>query len=221
MANGDIEFLGRIDPQVKIRGYRIELGEIETHLAKHELVNKVVVIDRQGEDGVNYFFAYIVAREPFDLSTLRNYLSQSLPEYMIPAFFTSVDQIPWTISGKVDRKALPAQEITASKNYVAPRNKIEEKLVEIWAEVLNLNKEVIGIDSDFFQLGGHSLKAAILIANIHKKLDRNLSLIQVLITPTIRGIASLIEVMDWVNTGNTNNSSINTDVHQENEEIIL
>jgi len=193
-TKGIIEFLGRIDQQVKIRGYRIELREIEAQLAKHELVDTAVVIDRQEEDGDKYLCAYIVSREPFDLSTLRNYLLQSLPEYMIPAFFTPVAQIPVTPNGKVDRKALPEPMIAKVKDYVAPGNKIEEKLVEIWAEILNLNKEAISVDRDFFELGGHSLKATVLASRIHKELDIKLPVLQIFRDQTIRKLSQHISL---------------------------
>ncbi|MCX6584773.1 MAG: amino acid adenylation domain-containing protein [Candidatus Aminicenantes bacterium] len=194
LPDGNIEYLGRIDLQVKIRGYRIELREIEAQLAKHELVDTAVVIDRQEEDGDKYLCAYIVSREPFDLSTLRNYLLQRLPEYMIPAFFTPVDQIPVTPNGKVDRKALPAVKVTASKTYIAPGNKIEEKLVEIWAEILNLNREAISVESDFFELGGHSLKATVLASRIHKELGIKLPVLEIFRNQTIRKLSQHISL---------------------------
>ncbi|MCX6581052.1 MAG: amino acid adenylation domain-containing protein [Candidatus Aminicenantes bacterium] len=216
-----IEFLGRIDQQVKIRGFRIELGEIEAELSKHDLVKEAVVIDRQSETGEKYLCGYIAAGEGFDLSSLREYLSRSLPDYMIPSHFMSIERIPLTVNGKLDRRALPEPGVTVGEDYATPQNEIEAQIAAIWSEVLGIEKSKISIDADFFDLGGHSLKAMVMIAKIHKVLNRKLELMQIFKIPTIRGIASLIEAVDWVNTGNTADKSIDSDVEQESEEVIL
>ena len=169
LDEGIIEFLGRIDLQVKIRGFRIELGEIAGRLLKHGQVKEVVVIDRE-EAGEKYLCAYIVplANPAPSTSDLRAYLTGSLPGYMIPSFFVFVERIPLNSSGKVDKKALPEPGIgEAAKEYTAPRDAVEKELAEMWQEVLKTHSP-ISIDDNFFALGGHSLKATLLTARIHK-----------------------------------------------------
>jgi amino acid adenylation domain-containing protein len=192
LADGNIEFLGRIDQQVKIRGFRIELGEIEARLLKYNLIKEAVVIDRLEESGEKYLCGYIVYKEPFDLSGLSDYLAANLPAYMVPAYFVSVDKIPLTRGGKVDRKALPEPGFVTGKKYAAPRGETERKLVDIWSEVLGVQASVIGIDDNFFQLGGHSIKATILALKINQVFDIHLPLAEVFKRSCIRRLAELI-----------------------------
>ncbi|MDQ1355550.1 MAG: hypothetical protein QG657_5860, partial [Acidobacteriota bacterium] len=222
LPDGNVEFLGRIDQQVKIRGFRIELGEIESEIAKFRLVKEVIVIDREGETGEKYLCGYIVPGEKFELPVLKEYLAKSLPAYMIPSYFIEIESIPLSPNGKCDRRALPEPRITLlAENYTAPRNEIEDKIAVIWSEVLGIEKSKISIDADFFNLGGHSLKVMVMLAKIHKTFNLKLQLIQVFKAPTIKGIASLIEVLDWVNTDNTEESAGNFDAGDEGEEVIL
>ncbi len=220
LPGGNIEFWGRIDHQVKIRGFRVELGEIENQLLKHKNVKETVVIDREGNKGERYLCAYIVPHsigedeDAPNTGELRGFLSLTLPDYMIPAYFVYIDRAPLTPNGKIDRKALPEPELEAGKEYVAPRNEVEAKLVEIWSEVLGIEKDIIGIDSNFFALGGHSLKATILVTKIHKEFNMELSLAEMFKTPHIRGIASLINVINWADKQET-------DINQANKEIII
>jgi tyrocidine synthetase-3 len=197
LPDGNIEFFGRIDQQVKIRGFRVELGEIEYQLMRHRQVKEAVVIDLEEKinDGGNKFLcAYIVSNNGWGGVELKEYLSGILPGYMIPSFFINVEQIPLTRNGKVDRKKLPGPGIAAGKNYAAPGNEVEKKLVEIWQEVLNLDVNVsIGINDNFFHLGGHSLKAATMAARIHKELDVKVPLIEVFKRQTIRGLAEYVK----------------------------
>ncbi|HLP62748.1 MAG TPA: condensation domain-containing protein, partial [Candidatus Deferrimicrobium sp.] len=206
LPDGNIEFLARIDHQVKIRGFRIELGEIENELLKHEEIKEAVVIARQdetgerGEYGENYLCAYIVprAKQRVAISVLREYLGHRLPDYMVPAYFVYLEVMPLTPSGKINRRGLPEPELKMGKNYAAPRDHIEEALVKIWHEVLD-NKALsvpggtIGIDDNFFQLGGHSLKAAIMTAKVHKALHIEIPLGRVFETPTIRALSGYIK----------------------------
>jgi fengycin family lipopeptide synthetase D len=193
LEDGNVEFLGRIDRQVKIRGYRIELSEIETRLAQHALIRDVVVIDREKKNGEKYLCAYLVGEEVLKLPELKDYLSPYLPEYMIPAYFIQIDKIPLTPNGKPDRKVLPSPEVTNAENFTAPRDHLEKKLVEIWSEVLNIDKASIGIGDNFFQLGGHSLKATMLTTKIHKQLGVNVPLAEVFKNQTIRGLGEIIK----------------------------
>jgi amino acid adenylation domain-containing protein len=193
LPDGTVEFLGRIDQQVKIRGLRIEPGEIEARLLKHRLIKEAVVIDRQSESGEKYLCAYIVSKEAFDLSELHAYLSGGLPDYMIPSFFVEVETIPLTPNGKVARGALPVPGVRVGEAFAAPADEIERRMTETWAEVLGIKKEVIDVNANFFQLGGHSLTAAALAAKLHKTFDVEVPLKEIFLTPTIRGLAGCIK----------------------------
>ncbi|MGE5341262.1 MAG: amino acid adenylation domain-containing protein [Candidatus Omnitrophota bacterium] len=193
LDDGTIEFLGRIDHQVKIRGFRIELGEIENRLLKHEEIRDAVVISKAGENGDPYLCAYIVADREIPVSELRDDLSNHLSDYMIPSYFIQIDTIPFTLNGKVNRNALPEPEIKSCDNRIAPRDVIEEKLVALWSEVLGIQKDMIGTDTSFFNLGGHSLKAIALVSKIHKELNVKLPLTDIFKKPAIRQLAAVIK----------------------------
>ena len=197
-ADGNIEFLGRLDHQVKIRGYRIEPGEIENRLLQRDDIAEAVVAagEDSGED--RYLAAYVVCspdrsvNNDLLVSELRAYLARQLPEYMVPAYFVEIEKIPLTAHGKVDRKALPQPQIQPESEYAAPANELEARLVEIWSEVLGIDAEKIGMNADFFRLGGHSLKGTILTARIHQVLQVRVPLVELFKTPTIRGLARYI-----------------------------
>ncbi|MGD2093014.1 MAG: amino acid adenylation domain-containing protein, partial [Candidatus Aminicenantes bacterium] len=192
-GDGNIEFLGRIDHQVKIRGFRVELGDIESHLSNHDNIGEAVVLAGVEGTGDQYLCAYIVSNIEFEVSGLRQYLSRDLPDYMIPTYFMQVKKIPLTLSGKIDRRALPAPELKAGEGYIAPRNAVEEKLAELWSEVLGVEKDIIGIDSNFFEWGGQSLKAVVLAAKMHKPFNVKVPLAEIFKMPTIRGLSRYIE----------------------------
>ena len=183
--DGNIEFVGRLDHQVKVRGFRVELGEIEASLLKHKLVKETVVVVKEDKKRNKYLCAYIVSDIEFTASELRAYLANILPEYMIPQYFTRIEKMPLNSGGKIDRKALPEHSgsINAEVEYVAPRNEVEEKLVQIWKEVFEVDK--IGINDNFFDLGGHSLKAMTLMAKIHKEFNADISLKELFSASTI------------------------------------
>jgi amino acid adenylation domain-containing protein len=201
LGDGNIEFLGRIDQQVKIRGFRIELEEIESRLLAYPGIKAAVVIDWKSPGGEKYLCAYIVPHTPLSADStvsigaaaadLEAFLSQSLPDYMIPSYFMQLEKIPLTPNGKIDRKALPAPGLK-QEEYIAPRNDIEEKLVEIWAEVMGIEKEEIGIDNNFFRLGGHSLKATTAMSHINRELGVRVPLVELFKTPTIRQLGEYI-----------------------------
>ncbi|MDQ1350668.1 MAG: AMP-binding protein [Acidobacteriota bacterium] len=196
LPDGNIEFLGRLDNQVKIRGFRIELGEIESHLLRHKNIKETVVVARTAENGDCYLCAYIVpvmgTEKTFDSMELREYLSGKLPHYMVPSFFVHLDNIPLTRNGKIDKEALPIPDGEIRKQYIGPRNKIEEKLIEMYANVLEREKELIGIHSNFFEIGGHSLRSAILLAKIHKEFHVKMPLADFFKTPTVEALAHYI-----------------------------
>ncbi|UCH93606.1 MAG: amino acid adenylation domain-containing protein, partial [Candidatus Aminicenantes bacterium] len=195
-ADGRIDFLGRIDLQVKIRGVRIELAEIENTLRSHQDIKDALVIAREKQKNDKYLCAYIVPYlTPANENELKSYLAGELPAYMIPNYFVTLDRIPLTPAGKVDRKSLPQPEFTIPEpKYRPPRDKIEEKLQEIWCGVLGLESSPtrIGIDADFFELGGNSLTAMTMIAKIHKELDVNIPLSRVFKTPHLAKLSDYI-----------------------------
>jgi amino acid adenylation domain-containing protein len=203
--SGDMEYLGRIDRQVKIRGFRIELGEIESRLLKHPEIKEVVValLERPGgrskstkgnNDGqASSLAAYIISTREFTISELKEYLLSGLPSYMLPSYFVQLEKLPLTPNGKIDREALPVPEPNAGEEYINPRNEIEEKLVEIWSNVLGTAIGNLSTNTNFFDMGGHSLNAVKLIAEIHKELDVRLPLAEVFKTPTIRELAQYIK----------------------------
>jgi len=170
--DGAIEFLGRIDHQVKIRGFRIELGEIEVVLAQHPAIKEVVVVAREDVPGNKRLVAYLVlSREETDLPVeeLRNFLKEQLPHYMIPAAFVFLEALPLMPNGKVNRKALPAPDMTRPQleaAFVAPRNQVEEALARIWTQVLGIDK--VGIHDNFFDLGGASIQGLQIITQANE-----------------------------------------------------
>ncbi|HEV3050189.1 MAG TPA: amino acid adenylation domain-containing protein, partial [Longimicrobium sp.] len=163
LADGTLEYLGRLDEQVKIRGFRIELGEIEVRLAEHPEVREAVVVAREDVPGEKRLVGYVVGAVEVD--ALRAHMRQSLPEYMVPGAFVVLDRLPLTANGKVDRKALPAPELASAEDrYVAPRTQVEEVLAGIWAEVLRLER--VGVEESFIDLGGHSLLATRVVSRV-------------------------------------------------------
>jgi len=196
LADGDIEFLGRIDDQVKIRGYRIELGEIESVLAQHPCVGQSVVAVWEDSPGDKRLVAYIVAlQNPSPpINEFREYLRRKLPEYMIPSAFMFLEALPLMPNGKVDRKSLPAPDRDGDKleqAYAAPRSPTEEILAGIWAEVLKLNQ--VGVHDNFFDLGGHSLLATQVVSRIRGSFKIDFPLRKIFETPTIAGLAGGME----------------------------
>ncbi|NEW09308.1 amino acid adenylation domain-containing protein, partial [Paenibacillus sp. SYP-B3998] len=192
MPDGNIEYLGRIDHQVKIRGYRIEIGEVEAQLLKIAGVRETVVIAREDESGQKALCAYFVADSELTVGALRNALSQELPGYMIPSYFIQMGRMPLTPNGKLDRKALPAPEgsIHMGGEYVAPRTELEAGLAIIWQEVLGLAK--VGVKDNFFEIGGHSLRATTLVSRVHKEMGVSVPLRDVFRFPTVEGLAQVM-----------------------------
>ncbi|WP_312580197.1 amino acid adenylation domain-containing protein, partial [Clostridium sp.] len=192
LPDGNIEFLGRIDNQVKLRGFRIELGEIENRLLQNPNIKEAVVVIKENKDSGKYICAYVVSKEEIKKLNLRNYLKEKLPEYMIPSYFVQLKNIPVTYSGKVNKKALPEPKLEGSLNeYRSPRNQIEESLTNIWSEILGLKK--VGIDDDFFSIGGNSIVAARIVSLINKKLQANLLIKDLLANPDIKSLAKIID----------------------------
>jgi len=202
LPRGNLEFLGRRDHQVKIRGMRIELGEIENRLLSHKGIKEVLVTYnssfQSSGSGDEYLCAYIIG-EALAGEKLKQYLSQSLPAYMIPSFFVQLESLPLTSSGKIDRGALPVPEATGGETaYAVPGNRVQEKFVEIWSDLLGIDKDKIGIDSNFFELGGHSLKVTILISRLHKVFNVRIPMAEVYKGPTIRKLAEHVKGLSAV-----------------------
>lgn len=162
LPNGNIEYVGRIDQQVKIRGFRIELSEIENQIRKYAGIKDVAVIVKViNED--KYICAYYVANSVSE-KELRNVLSQNLPDYMLPSFYILLNEIPLTKNGKVDKRALPEPEFISNKTYIQPTNDLEKLIVDIFSEILHVDK--VGIDDDFYNLGGNSIKAIQIVSRL-------------------------------------------------------
>ena len=200
LPDGNIEFLGRIDHQVKIRGFRIELGEIESVLLQYPGVHEAVVLAREAESGDKYLAAYLVIHQEHELSRdeLRRFLGEHLPDYMIPAFFSFLQELPLTPNAKIDRRALPEPEMSCREipgNLVNPRNSAEERMAEIWASLLPVKS--IGVHDNFFDLGGHSLLTVQLVSEIEKLFQVKLPLWRLFESPTIAGLAKLMQEEEW------------------------
>ncbi|HVE70084.1 MAG TPA: amino acid adenylation domain-containing protein [Thermoanaerobaculia bacterium] len=189
LPDGRIEYLNRLDNQVKVRGYRIELGEIESALRKHPQVNDAVVIVRNAA-----LAAYLIARDSaLSTSQLRDFLRASLPDYMVPAFFVTLDAFPLTPNGKVDRKALPAPDHRgreAEESFVPPRDEVETRLAQIWCDVLGLPSA--SVHDNFFESGGESILALRMFVRIEQELGRKLPLATLLQANTIAALANAL-----------------------------
>jgi amino acid adenylation domain-containing protein len=200
LPDGNIQFLGRIDNQVKIRGNRVELGEIQNHLVKYPGIKEAVVVVKTREqkmgrriDKDEYICAYIISSGLVEVREVKEYLSRVLPDYMIPLYFVLLDELPLTPNGKLDMKALPEPEMKkGEEEYIAPRNETQRRLVKIWSEVLKIPEDTIGIHANFFQLGGHSLNIAVVAAQIHRKFEVSIPLMEIFDNPTIEKLAKKI-----------------------------
>jgi acyl-coenzyme A synthetase/AMP-(fatty) acid ligase/acyl carrier protein len=193
-ADGDVEFLGRIDHQVKIRGYRIELGEIESLLERNAAVREAVVIAREDVPGDKRLVAYVVTKtRGGDITPeLREQVRETLPDYMVPAHFVLLDEMPRTPNAKIDRKALPAPEsaMTRASVYVQPQNELEQTIAAIWQDILKVSQ--VGTGDNFFDLGGHSLLAVQVHGRLRKVAPRELSITDLFRFPTIRALAGYL-----------------------------
>jgi amino acid adenylation domain-containing protein len=195
LRDGNIDFVGRADQQVKLRGFRVELDEVEAVLDEHPRIGKAVVVTREDDRGGKRLVAYIVqSDQQLTTSDLREYLQERLPDYMIPSSFVTLDELPLTRNGKIDRAALRSRDDVAfvgGSEYVAPRTPVEETLASIWSEVLGVPK--IGVHDNFFELGGHSLLATRLLSRARQAFQTNLPLHKLFETPTIAAFAAVVE----------------------------
>jgi amino acid adenylation domain-containing protein len=188
LAEGEIVYLGRLDHQVKVRGFRIELGEVEAALCALPGVREAVVIARDDSPGDRRLVAYVTGE--VEVEALRLKLRDRLPEFMVPTAFVPLPALPLNPSGKVDRQALPAPDRGSAPGFVAPRAPAEEVLAEIWEELLGLAR--VGAHDNFFERGGHSLLAVLLMARIEKRFGRALPLATLFSAPTLESLAALL-----------------------------
>ncbi len=200
LAGGDLEYLGRIDLQVKIRGFRIELGEIESVIAQHPAVRETTVIAREDDPGDRRLVAYVVTDGGSEgtIEALRTLVRAKLPDYMVPAQFVELAALPLTPHGKVDRKALPLPDQgrpATSRPYAPPRNPTEETIATIWASVLRIER--VGIDDNFFEMGGHSVQAAQIMTRLRAAFPLDLPLRLLFQSPTVEGLAAAVDALAW------------------------
>ena len=193
--DGNLEFLGRADSQMKIRGFRIELEEIESAIRAHDTVTDAVVKVVTEPDGDKRLCAYVVFDRAGETTSaaLRDFLKHKLPPHMIPGMFMTLDSLPLTSNGKVDRRALPhpdAEQTRVAEDFVGPRTPTEELVAAAWCQALKLPR--VGINENFFELGGHSLLAARVFAELQKAFTVELSLVDIFNAPTVAGLAHLI-----------------------------
>jgi amino acid adenylation domain-containing protein len=198
LADGNLEFLGRLDDQVKIRGFRVEPGEVQALLATHPEVEDCVVVAREAAPGEKRLVAYVVPRDGAeeDVDGLRAHLRAVLPDWMVPSYFVSMDALPLNANGKVDRGALPAPgqaRPDLDELVVPPRGEVEEALAAIWSSLLGV--ELVGVDDNFFDLGGHSLLGTQMISRIRDAFHVELPLRRLFESPTIAGLAAALAEM--------------------------
>ncbi|MEG4226173.1 amino acid adenylation domain-containing protein [Microcoleus sp. N9_B2] len=206
LPDGNIEYIGRIDGQVKIRGFRIELGEIETALAKHPAIKQAVVLAREDTPGDKRLVAYLAVnpQEQLTIADLRVQLQGQLPDYMVPAVFVTVEAMPKTPSGKIDRRALPppdSQRQELSQGYAAPQGELEKVLAGIWSKLLKLDR--VGIHDNFFEIGGNSLMTLQIAVQVRALLEKDLPVVKLFQHPTIAQLAN------YLNQGESTNQSSN------------
>ncbi len=195
LPDGTVEFLGRADDQVKIRGFRIEPGEIEAVLLRHPSVRQALVLVRASGEEEKQLVAYLVGRDTsLDLAVIRPYLRQQLPDYMVPAAFVPLPRMPLTANGKIDRLALPSPEqaMASERAYAAPSSDSEKAVTAVWETVMHSQR--IGVDDDFFDIGGHSILATQIASRLREHFQMPVAVRLIFEYPTIRQLAAEIEI---------------------------
>lgn len=219
LPDGTIEFRGRRDFQVKIRGHRVELGEVETRLAEHPMIKECAIIPVDGANGDTFLAAYYVPMGTRLVEgELRNFLQGILPVYMIPTLFISLESLPLTPTGKIDRKALPAPDrtrIETADAYAAPRDEVERFVTNIFSTILQ--SEQVGIRDSFFERGGHSLLATRVLSRINDKFAVQISLRSFFMAPTVEGLSDTIKTMLWAIQNDSGTSGSTTGDREEVE----
>jgi len=185
MEDGNMEFLGRKDQQVKIRGFRVELGEIESVIRKYQFVDQVVIIAKE-MDGTKRLLGYIVPKKGYKHEDMLSFIRKILPNYMIPALWSQLEQLPLNANNKIDRNALPEIQKSRTEKSIIPRNQAENEMLEIWSRVLELSE--ISLNDNFFDLGGQSLIAVELISEVEKRFKIKMPISKLFKYPTIEGL---------------------------------
>jgi amino acid adenylation domain-containing protein len=194
LADGNLEFLGRLDDQVKLRGYRIELGEIEAQLRQHPTVSEAAVLLREDQPGHKRLVAYTVSEHDAapEADALQRFLRARLPDYMVPSAFAALPALPLTRNGKLDRRQLPVPErLTSSQEYVPPRSTTEQLIADIWQEILDLER--VGVHDNFFVLGGNSLTSAHMVSRIRLAFAIDFPLATIFAAPTLGDFSREVE----------------------------
>jgi amino acid adenylation domain-containing protein/thioester reductase-like protein len=197
LPDGNIEVLERADNQVKIRGMKVDTKMVENIILGHEAVKDAVVIAKDDKNGNRYLCAYIIATRTFTAAELKKYLANDLPHYMIPSYMIQVEAFPLSPNGKLDRKALPepADNMNTGVEYEAPSDMAEQQLAAIWQDILGLER--VGVNDQFFELGGNSLKAMTLVAKIHKTFNARVPLSEIFKTQSLKDLATYIKSMQF------------------------
>ncbi|MDY6901763.1 MAG: AMP-binding protein [Cyanobacteriota bacterium] len=218
LADGCLVHAGRKDFQVKIRGFRVDVSEIEMALMDYGFLKETVVVGHENTRGEIFLVAYIVSRQKPEptVSELRNFISEKLPDYMIPSRFVFLNSIPLTVNGKIDRKALPVPDVSSIQleNFVPPSNPTEEILATIWENILGVEK--VGIHDNFFELGGNSLIASQVISRIRQAFSVEITLQSLFEKPTISGLEERIKTLEWLRESQ---EATMTNVVNEMEEV--
>ncbi|MEW7293168.1 amino acid adenylation domain-containing protein [Aquimarina sp. 2304DJ70-9] len=198
----ELEYMGRIDHQIQLRGYRIELGEIENKLLTHPKVDEAVVTVKE-RSGDKYILAYYKSIDNLDENELRHFLLDKLPDYMLPSYFIELEEIPLTSNGKLDTKALPEPKLADITASSKPKNEIQKGLVKIWSDILEIENEKIGIHSNFFDIGGNSLKLMKMVDKINSTFEVEITVAQVFAYPEISMLAQFL--------GNETNNNVESE----------
>jgi amino acid adenylation domain-containing protein len=199
LRNGDVAFVGRKDDQVKVRGYRIELGEVERAVLNYEGMSSCFITIVKNEDDINELAAYVVSSTTLNPKDIKAYLQHILPVYMVPSYIVQLDALPLNSSGKVNVKALPTPKEAAfapAANHDVPVTPTEEVLVQVWSDVLYISREAIGINDNFFDLGGNSINAIRVMGEINNQFNLNLPLICLFQQPTVAGLGKLADAAE-------------------------
>nr|BFF38240.1 hypothetical protein BACY1_00450 [Tenacibaculum mesophilum] len=200
--NGEIIFLNRKDDQVKVRGYRIELGEIESQITSYEPIKETAVVVKNVQNDNKIIVAYYVAEKNVDERDLKAYLKTKIPDYMLPSIFAKIDEIPLTINGKLDKRQLPEVSDDKGADFQDPTTENEFKVRQIWTEVLNVEAEQISVSASFFDIGGHSLNANVMVNKLNKAFELELSLREIFAKNSIKEIAEHIDMQTWLKKKN-------------------
>jgi iturin family lipopeptide synthetase A len=211
-TSGDMEYLGRIDHQVQIRGFRVELEEIRAQLLGHQDIKEAIVIAKEmNQDGNASLCAYFVSDNELTVTGMKEYLARHIPHYMIPSYYTRLEKLPLTLQGKIDRKALPAPDSSRPKleaTYVAPTSDLEKTITGVWQQVLKM--EIVGVNDNFFDIGGNSLNIIDLSARLKLQLGKDISIARMFQYPTIASFAAYME------RDNDNFVQLESEVEKEN-----